>query len=370
MTDIIPILVEKDKNNRSLLALCLYRHRITVRSRNDISNTALCTPDKSSWVFLDKSSSDESFLNIVGLNRSGFDRLFRKFKRYYTFRFVGPRGGRPSKLSKRQALGMLLQFYASTSELKQIAQLHGLRKNTASRLLIKAEKALCLALRHDPLGSVKWPSKDKQREWGLLVNNKFPLIHGRFGFVDGKNYKVKKPSKIDLQNAMYNGWLHATLVTGVLCFGVDGCLIWGKHNCVGSWNDGDMSRDLQEKLLNDDIIERNHGLVSDTAFPVGQHLIGKIITPLKEGDLDRANPRAQLALITLSNSITSLRQACEWGVGSIEKVWRQLLVPLPFNQKTREIRLNNIFRLWILEQEQLILVKLKIISIMLNIFFK
>ncbi len=124
MTDIIPILVEKDKNNRSLLALCLYRHRITVRSRNDISNTALCTPDKSSWVFLDKSSSDESFLNIVGLNRSGFDRLFRKFKRYYTFRFVGPRGGRPSKLSKRQALGMLLQFYASTSELKQIAQLH------------------------------------------------------------------------------------------------------------------------------------------------------------------------------------------------------------------------------------------------------
>lgn len=51
---------------------------------------------------------------------------------------------------------------------------------------------------------------------------------------------VQKPSSIDHQNACYNnGWLHATLITGVLCFGVD-TLIWGKHNCVGSWNDGDM----------------------------------------------------------------------------------------------------------------------------------
>ena len=51
-------------------------------------------------------------------------------------------GGRPSKITANQALGMILQFYASALELKTIAQLHGLRKNTASRILKKAETAL------------------------------------------------------------------------------------------------------------------------------------------------------------------------------------------------------------------------------------
>ena len=170
------------------------------------------------------------------------------------------------------------------------------------------------------------------------------LIHNRFSFVDGKNYRVQEPTDIDIQNAMYNGWLHSVLVTGVLCFGVDGCLIWGKHNCVGSWNDGDMSRDLQEKLLYD--VDDGWGIIADTAFPVSKQLVGKIISPLKEGELERAHPHAQRALLRLSAEITSCRQACEWGVGSVEKVWRQLLLPLPYNQNVRHKRLNNIHRLW------------------------
>ena len=72
--------------------------------------------------------------------------------------------------------------------------------------------------------------------------------------MDGKNYRVQEPSNVDLQNAMYNGWLHTVFLTGVLCFGVDGTIIWGKHNCVGSWNDGDTSSELQLKLLNKDCI--------------------------------------------------------------------------------------------------------------------
>ncbi len=55
------------------------------------------------------------------------------------------------------------------------------------------------------------------------------------GFFDGKNYWVQKPANSDLQNAMYNGWLHATLITGTLCFGVDEMIIWGCNNNPGSW---------------------------------------------------------------------------------------------------------------------------------------
>ena len=131
---------------------------------------------------------------------------------------------------------------------------------------------------------------------------KYPLLKEKFGFVDGKNFRVQKPSDIDLQNAQYNGWLHATLITGVLCFGVDGCLIWGKHNCVGSWNDADMSRELQDKLM---LIPDGLGIVSDPAFPASKELVGKICSPLKDGELEKAHPDVQCLLLRLSSNITA-----------------------------------------------------------------
>ena len=121
---------------------------------------------------------------------------------------------------------------------------------------------------------------------------------------------------------MNNCWLHSPFINGVLCFRVDGTLIWGKHNCVGK------------------------GIVSETAFPVSSGLISRIVAPLKENEIDRAHPDARRALLLLSSSITSLRQACEWGMGSVEKVWRQLLLPLPFNPEIRAMRLENILRLF------------------------
>ena len=72
-----------------------------------------------------------------------------------------------------------------------------------------------------------------------------------WGFIDGKNYKIQKPSDSEQQNSMYNGWLHQAFVTGVMCFGADGTIIWGKHNFSGSWNNGDMSRKFIEKLLDE-----------------------------------------------------------------------------------------------------------------------
>jgi hypothetical protein len=190
------------------------------------------------------------------------------------------------------------------------------------------------------LAKINWPTKAEQRAYAARIEAKYPDIKGRFGFVDGKDFRVQEPS--DTERAVQR----LVLITGVLCFSVDGLIIWAKHNCVGSWNDGDMSRELQEKLLRADLCEEDYGIVADTAFPVSKGLRGKSISPLKENELERAHPLAQAALLSLSNSITSLQQACEWGVGSIEKVWRQLLRPLPYNPALRRIRLTNLFRLW------------------------
>ncbi|EGZ24545.1 hypothetical protein PHYSODRAFT_479272, partial [Phytophthora sojae] len=145
-----------------------------------------------------------------------------------------------------------------------------------------------------------------------LTQAREPLVEGIWGFVDGKNYRVQEPTRADLQNANYNGWLHSTLVTGTLCYGVDGTLVWGRHNCPSSWNDGETSRQLQEKLTNPDFTVPGTGVAADSAFPVAREAIGKIVTPLKDGDVERASADFRLAMLALHNAITSLRQAAEW----------------------------------------------------------
>ena len=135
-------------------------------------------------------------------------------------------------------------------------------------------------------------------------------------------------------------------MTGCLCYGADGTLIWGKHNIIGSWDDGDMCLPVILKLKDDEMTLPDHGLISDTAFPRTKENKGIIMTPLKEGELERAAPADQGRLLRESARITSLRQACEWGMGSAPKCFRQLLLPLPYNQDTRALRLSNIFRLY------------------------
>lgn len=98
-------------------------------------------------------------------------------------------------------------------------------------------------------------------------------------------------------------------MTGTLLFGVDGTVVWGRHNFVGSWNDGDTSFRLQMKLIDSNKTAQGTAIVSDSAFPVSQELHGKILTPLKDGDLERASSQCQLALVAMNNAIVSLRQA-------------------------------------------------------------
>ena len=323
--------------------LLLERRRMQIRTRNTLRTIALCLPETSSWSYLKERGDDSSFISALGLNRRGFYDILLLFQTHYVHRYGTELGGRPSKIDTTQALAMILQFYASSVEYKTLAQLHGCSTAVVGRVIQKAEIALSKSLGEHPLAGIKWPKVNVMRQWAARVEAKYPLLKGKFGFVDGKNFRVQKPSDIDLQNAQYNGWLHATLITGVLCFGVDGCLIWGKHNCVGSWNDADMSRELQDKLM---LVPDGLGIVSDTAFPASKELVGKICSPLKDGELEKAHPDVQGLLLRLSSDITSLRQACEWGMGSVEKPFRQLSLPLPYNPVVRETRLTNLFRLF------------------------
>jgi len=287
------------------------------------------------------------FMSFIGVSYRCFDRLLKKFSPIYRPPPVNPfKAGRPPRILPHQALAVLLMFYCSTADTKFLGLVHNLTTRRVNDIIARSEPILHRVLCHLPDAVIEWPSLQSQREAAANVLSRFPLVRGRFGFVDGKNLGVLQSSDIEKQNSQYNGWLHDCFVTGVLVFDTNGLLIWCKHNCPGSWNDGDMCTELCLKLVDPSKTLPDHGLCADTAFPVGQTLFRHIVSPLKEGEIEKMEPSLQPIAAAVSAQITSLRQACEWGMGSIQKPFKRLLLNLPWRDRVRTTRLSNIFRLW------------------------
>lgn len=337
---------EEDSDDDRLEELMLCRRRMQIRTRHDTNSHCLPHPSTSASVSLLLSMDDVAYISRLGLPAATFHKLLQQFHHFIPRHNPHGLGGRPPKLNPAQALALVLEFYASTCELKTLGALYGITPRQAGRWLQRGESALYKVLRNVPLARISWPSFDTQVTWGTHMQQFFPLVPNRFGYVDGKNLPVQEPSDVDLQNAMYNGWLHCVLVTGVLCFGCDGTLIWVKHNVVGSWNDGEVAGKLFSKLLDPACTLPNFGLVSDTAFPTAKDMFMKIVTPLKENELENIPFALQRMCSQVSAEITSMRQTCEWGMGAIQKPFRRLTMPLPYDYNVRHKRLCNMFRLW------------------------
>ena len=249
----------------------------SIRTRNYLQVNDLQHPDDSAWHHLYKNGSDSALVNMISLDKGAFNSLLARFELHYEVLSGPGRRGRPRKLeSKSTVLGLILSYYTSTMEYKSLSPA------TLSRTITQAETSLASCLKEIPEAKVIWPSFQQQRDWSALTQAKYPSLCGRWGFVDGKNYKVQKPTDADVQNAQYNGkelikitvgWLHATLITGVVLYGVDGTAVWIRHNCPGSWNDGEMSRGMREKLIDPLLTVAGTGVVSDSAFPVSGALI-------------------------------------------------------------------------------------------------
>jgi hypothetical protein len=240
----------------------------------------------------------------------------------------------------------VLYFYASRADDHTICQVFAIPPSTLSRYLDEGEALLAEILPGVRDAQIRWPSKELQVEFVEKLAEKEPLVLHKFGFVDGKNFRIKEPSNIEEQNAHYNGWLGNVYVTGTLLYGPDGCILWTRHNAPGSWNDAETSATLMLKLLDPAQTDQLLGIVSDSAFPCSNHMAGRVVSPLKDDELDRFPANERGAAAEMSAAITALRQGAEWGMGAIEKPYRRLQVPLPLNKFVRGRRLMNIFRLY------------------------
>ncbi|KAI9909032.1 hypothetical protein PsorP6_015279 [Peronosclerospora sorghi] len=115
--------------------------------------------------------------------------------------------------------------------------------------------------------------------------------------------------------------MHFAMIGFTQCwpFGVDGTVVWGKHNCTGTWNDSETSRGFQAKLLHERFTLPEMGAIADSDFPVSKEMFKKIIMPLKKGDIDTIPTEIQATSLAISNSISAVRQATEWGMGATSK---------------------------------------------------
>ena len=329
-------------------AVLMMKLRMQQRQTPTIRDEFLPKPNVSAWRLVWDHGDDDAFMACTSLTRLAFNKLLGEFSKHYQFNFNKGKGGRPPRLVRKEdVLAFVLRYLVEPMTWKGMCQIYGIPRSTANRTQVKAEEALRKALQHLQDAAIRWPTLLEQKLWARAVQKKEPLVQGRWGFADGKNYNVMEPScNADLQNAMYNGWLHCVFITGVLLYGADGTICWVRHNFVGSWNDGETSRKLQEKLMREDINAPGHGILTDTAFPCVNRLLGRIMTPAKEGEIEKAPRRLRGIMARLSAAITSVRQAAEWGMGAVEKVYQRLAKPLTFDPTVRARRLDIMFRLY------------------------
>jgi hypothetical protein len=216
-----------------LEALALEARLMQIRTRNKTNNSGLQGAENSALSYLLRNGDNNSYVAILSLPRETFEQLLCIFGPYYleTRSWRIGHAGRPPTFVQDEArfgLGVVLAFYRGTYELSNLSTFCGIPPSTCSSILHRAELALQKALAVIPEAQIRWPSYAQQVEWSLLVNNKQNLVHNRWGFIDGKNYDVQKPRSDDLQNSLFNGWLHRNLITGTLCFGADGTIVWAK----------------------------------------------------------------------------------------------------------------------------------------------
>ncbi|KAI9895913.1 hypothetical protein PsorP6_018877 [Peronosclerospora sorghi] len=334
--------------HRATLLRLLEAH-MAARDRYYLTSSVLPSPFESAWAMLDRHGTDAHFIHMMGIPRRAFERLLAAFVPHYAIGSGEGRPGRPTLLAgHRSALAVTLQFYASNSDTKHLCSTLGCPPETLLRMLRRAEEALEVALSTLTDAEIYWSTAREQLRWASWIAESEPIVQRKFGFIDGKNFRVQEPSCAQTQNALCNGWLHSVLFTGTIAFGGDGCIIWMKHNCPGSWNDGDTSREFREKLLDPTATLQHIGVLDDTAFPVNGRMFGRIVTPLKDGDFLRAVAQGanEAEVERVNSAITSIRQAEEWGMGAVDRAFRRLLGLLPFDTVVRRRRLANIHHLY------------------------
>ena len=326
----------------SVIVILLIMVQRRQRKRHYLTRMSLTLPNKSAWRALFDSRQDNAFICCMGFDVNTFMQLHNAIHRDI-WHHNTKQGGRPPLLDTYASLGLCLHYLNSTMRCKTLSQIFGASPSTVNRTLYRTLCALRFHLAHLPCARIQWPSAEEMTQFAMQIEHREPSLKNSFAFVDGVWFPVQEPSDPLTQNAYYNGWKSCCNVTNVIAFTPDGCICWVRFNQPGSWHDSAVAQPLYHLLMHHTPPPFN--ILADTAFPRFGELEKKILTPLKRNQLSE-DPVIRGIQMEGHRSVTSVRQAAEWGMHAVQSVIARIQIRLHYNKHIRALILECVFRLY------------------------
>ena len=136
--------------------------------------------------------------------------------------FTRHRHGRPCLLGPDGYLGLVLFYLGSTMNYKHLCLIFGITPSVCSRAINWMLIKIVWELRDNPFAKVKFPNREKMREYAAMVQVREPLVNDIIGFMDGISFPAECMDDHIMQNAMYCGYDCDTMVNNVFVYGLGG----------------------------------------------------------------------------------------------------------------------------------------------------
>jgi hypothetical protein len=168
--------------------------------------------------------------------------------------------------------------------------------------------------------------------FAAMVHRREPLVDDVIGFMDGLSIPCACSSEQKKQSSYYNGYYSDTTVANVFAFGPDGKIFLACINFPGSWHNSNVVSPILERLK-----ERLDGkkICVDQGFPRQGFMEDVLVGPISQRQAELLSDVLRNAVIQRSNVYTSLRQASEWGMRSLQGGFCRLKARLPSDENKR-----------------------------------
>ncbi len=158
-------------------------------------------PSNLPWRKLYDHADESSFLHMTGLNRRAFVMLM---EHVFGQEALARRcRGHPPLLGPEGYLGLLLFYLGSTMNYKHLRLIFGIPPSVCSGGINRMLKKIVCALMDHPFAQVKFPDRDKMREYAAMVEVREPIVNDIIGCMDGVLFSTKCTDERVEQNSMY-----------------------------------------------------------------------------------------------------------------------------------------------------------------------
>jgi len=248
-------------------------------------------------------------------------------------------------------------------EERHLLQLFGSTPATASRTKWNSLRILYRIVTKDDDCRIQYPNHEEMDWYSQLIQNKYHLLEGCIGVLDGTIFEIKQQTNFAIQQKYYSGHHKVHCVNNILLFAPDGCIIQADTNYPGSRHDSWCARRLLKSVMDPFATPYGKYILADSAFPhTGMYAL-KVLTTLTTPERENMERRHALGSDTrtkleqLARMVTSCRQSVEWGNRSLKAQFGRLKA-LPqdasqrntiitcclrlYNLRTRVVQINQI----------------------------